>query len=351
MKTSKIAFALISTMLLLGCEVESKESLSPTIKPVKMSQYQKKIGTNQHRFLGEVVAANRTVMSFRVAGEVTQLDVEMGEHVAKGDVIATLDQKDYQLALAAKQAELDLARAKHQRSESLYSQSLISRDRYDQSVTQFEIAQAERDQARTELNYSVLKAPFDGMVSIKHVLAHEVVGAQQPVVTLVDTQSYEVRFDVPVTTAQSILDADFGLIFRLDAKPNQPLMASVTESFIRPDQDTNTFQITASLEASETLALLPGMSGTVEVAEQGVSFSTSIPTSSWIEVTATDGITNGWVWIYNPINSEVSKRHVTIDHEQNTLTGINDGEYFVTTGVSALQDGQQVRPWVRERGI
>jgi RND family efflux transporter MFP subunit len=89
----------------------------------------------------------------------------MGEEVKQGDVLATLDPKDLQLALDASRAQYSLAKTQWERSKSLYNKKLISADSYDQQETQYKAALANLEQAKTDLSYTEIHAPFDGVVS------------------------------------------------------------------------------------------------------------------------------------------------------------------------------------------
>ncbi|WP_411021227.1 efflux RND transporter periplasmic adaptor subunit, partial [Salmonella sp. ZJJH19_0069] len=83
----------------------------------------------------------------------------------KGEVLATLDPKDLQLALDASQAQFALAKTQWERAKNLYGKKLISTDEYDQKETQYKAALANYEQAKTDLSYTKIHAPFDGIVS------------------------------------------------------------------------------------------------------------------------------------------------------------------------------------------
>ncbi|NMV20957.1 biotin/lipoyl-binding protein, partial [Vibrio parahaemolyticus] len=91
--------------------------------------------------------------SFQVGGEVDELRVRMGQKVQKGEVLATLDPKDLQLALDAAQAQYALAKTQWDRAKNLYGKKLISTDEYDQKETQYKAALANYEQAKTDLSY------------------------------------------------------------------------------------------------------------------------------------------------------------------------------------------------------
>ncbi|MDN3685924.1 HlyD family efflux transporter periplasmic adaptor subunit [Vibrio sinaloensis] len=76
---------------------------------------------------------------------------------------------------------------------------MISADLFDQSETQFKAAQASLKQAQTDLKYTKISAPFDGVVSITFAKEHQVVGASQPVLNIIDNHVMDVVFTVPVS--------------------------------------------------------------------------------------------------------------------------------------------------------
>jgi HlyD family secretion protein len=114
----------------------------------------------------------------RPAIVITKLEVDEGDAVRQGQVIAVLDSLTAQQALIDRlQAELDSAEAEHKRSADLFKKGFASESERDAWRTRLEVARANLRQAQAELEYSVVRSPIDGQVLTIHTRAGERVGA------------------------------------------------------------------------------------------------------------------------------------------------------------------------------
>src|SRR5690606_8223382 len=142
-------------------------------------------------FSGEVRARHESPLAFRVSGKIEKRLVDVGAHVAAGDVLATLDPSDLRLQLGAAEAavasaaaDADLARAERDRYAALLQRQLISPSQFDAQETALAAAEARLAQARAQLDvarnqvrYARLVADRPGVVTAIQVEAGQVVGA------------------------------------------------------------------------------------------------------------------------------------------------------------------------------
>jgi len=186
---------------------------------------------------GYVVAQRKAAVSSKSTGRLDFLGVEEGSRVKKGQVLASLENKDLlaarnqakahvneaQAGLVSAQAELTDAELQYQRMKTLVRQDLVSRQDYDIAEARYKkaeagvasaqaairTAQAGLAEAQAALEYSYIRSPFDGVVTTKFADVGEVVApfgaaanARAAVVTLADMNSLMVEADV----AESNLD-------------------------------------------------------------------------------------------------------------------------------------------------
>lgn len=115
----------------------------------------------------------------RPAVVITKLEVDEGDRVKQGQVIAVLDSLAAQEALIDRlKVELDNAEAEYQRSADLFKKGFASTSERDAWRTRLEVARANLRQAQAELAYSVVRSPIDGQVLTVHTRAGERVGAE-----------------------------------------------------------------------------------------------------------------------------------------------------------------------------
>lgn len=164
------------------------------------------------RFVGQIEAAAEVVMSFELGGRLTMLQVEEGDAVRAGDVIATLDtalleaeRTRLQAARAATRAQRDFAERRLERAGALADRGFTSQDGLDQArATRDELVNriAELDAALSSvainLEKSVLVAPFDARVGAQNVDGGEALAGGQPVVTLISMDAPQFRVGLPL---------------------------------------------------------------------------------------------------------------------------------------------------------
>lgn len=159
---------------------------------------------------GAVVPDQKAQIASRLMGYIKNLDVKVGQKVKQGDLLFSIDSGDiksqiaqansgYQQAIAAlKDARLD-----YNRFTKLYKEDSVSKQQYDKIKLQFSVAQENLaaaksglDQAKAQLNYANVKAPFDGVVVQKMAVAGSLAAPGNPVVVMENLQSLSVQTQV-----------------------------------------------------------------------------------------------------------------------------------------------------------
>lgn len=336
--------------LLTGCNKAISEPAEPLIKPVKLLAVKDLTVDDSDAFLARIDATYRAQLSFQVGGEVEKLLVRMGQEVEKGEVLATLDPKDLQLALDAAQAQYALAKTQWERGKSLYSKKLISTDSYDQKETQYKAALASFEQAKTDLSYTKIQAPFDGVVSYTYVKPYQVVGEKQEILNLIDNTTLDVSFTLPVSYAESVsLSAlkNAEMWVTMDSEPSKRIPGKFKEISTQPNIDTNSYEAIVTITRPTGRNLLTGMTGQVHIAKQNKSNAMTLPTSAWVNKQESQGE----VWVMDSSTQQVNKVTLSLNESGAIESGLDNNDYVVIAGVERLVEGQVVKAWIREEGI
>ncbi len=336
--------------VLTGCNKAVSEPLETMVKPVKLLAVKDLSVEDSDAFLARIDATHRAQLSFQVSGEIEQLLVRMGHEVKEGEVLATLDPKDLQLALDSTQAQYALAKTKWQRAKSLYSKKLISTDAYDQQETLYKGALANLEQAKTDLSYTKIIAPFDGVVSYTYVKPFQVIGEKQEILNLIDNTSLDVSFTLPVTYAESVSlsslqNADMWVT--MDSEPDKRIPGTFKEISTQPNSDTNSYEAIVTITRPSDRNLLTGMTGQVHIAKQNVSKAMALPESAWVNKDMNQGV----VWVMDGTTRQVQKMTLSLNEGGGIEAGLDSEDYVVVAGVERLVEGQVVKAWVREGGI
>lgn len=129
-----------------------------------------------------------------------------------------------------------------------------------------------------------------------------------------------------------------------DTIPDQSFAAEFKEIDTEADPKTSSFKVTLSMQSPEGKNILPGMAGQVRI---------NLPRGNTGGVPVRAIVQEGndsYLWRVDD-QGVVHKAKVVLDDKRRVLEGLNDGDLIATSGVHELQEGQKVRPWVKERGL
>lgn len=138
---------LSSAVLLTGCE-KPDTAERDMVTRVKVVELGREKLSDRLYFPAVANAADRSHLSFRVAGEINQLTIKEGDRVKQGDVLATLDPTDYQLDVDNAKARFTVIDSQYTRSSPLVKKGLLAKSQFDEIAAQRQIAKAEFDLAK-----------------------------------------------------------------------------------------------------------------------------------------------------------------------------------------------------------
>lgn len=337
-----------------GCGKKEAEEAAPVVRPVKTVAVQG-FQPGEYTFPATVDAGRKLIVSFRVPGRIVELPVKKGETLASGALIARLDPADYEIAVQEAQATFQKAEADYQRYQTLYEKNAVPRADLDQRRSQRDVTRAKLDEARKNLGYTELRAPFAGMIGNRYVENFMDVSAQQEIVDLNDTTTVDVRVDASETIVSPLKQYGDMLIMQyvaeFDAAPGKRYPLTLKELAARADPQTQTFQIVFSMPQPRDITLLPGMTGRVRILvdrKPGVTLDVAMTVPAIAVETRPAG--ESIVWVVDPEAMVVHQRPVKVGEMRGTgdvviLEGLAVGERVVIAGLAQLREGQAVRYW------
>lgn len=350
------SLAAIATLLILlgACSEQPPEPRAPSARPVKTLE----IGALGHGgpryFPGRIDAGRKASLAFRVPGTVQELLIKEGDRVWKDQVVAKLDNKDYQLVVNDRQTTYQNARKNYQRGKELVGKGAISRRDFDQLEADFKNTRTALEAARQDLSYTELKAPFDGLVAKRHIDAFEEVQAKQEVLEIQDTSHLEVKFDVPERMVRNLRKLDeegrrirdrIPVSVTFEGQPDKSYTLSFKEVSTRADAQTQTFEVTYDMDKPSSLNVLPGMTATVAV---DLSELLAKQQAIRVPVAAVVGDVKlaPQVWVVDTQKMSVQPRDVEVGAMQGgsieIREGLAAGDRVVVAGAPFLTDGMPV---------
>lgn len=333
-----------------GCNKANSEITDPVVKPVKLIEVPNANADQYDSFIANIDATERASLSFQVSGEIQSIEVKMGTVVKKGEVLASLDPTDYQFAYEARLAEFNLAKTAYQRAEQLHNKKLISVDTFDQSYTTYKAAEAALEQAKTDLDYTQIIAPFDGVISLTLSKQNQVVAASQPIMNIIDNSVMDVVLTIPVSYAEQyglnhIANSSFDVV--MDSHRDVVIPAAFKEISTQPDTDTNSYSASLTFERPKKINLLPGMTAQVHLLKHANSQTITLADTAWVSKIDKQGE----LYRFDQETKIINKIQVELDENGNVIAGLNQGDLIVEAGVENLLPGQQVKAWTKEGGI
>ncbi len=278
----------LSLLLLTGCGqgqepsrpegVPSTMALQPAIQAavieVKTSQVPVSVEVT-----GQVTAVYQATLASRIQGTIDNLLVREGSLVRKGQTLVVLDNRDVQAELSRMTAELDNAKTHLNRMEELYRKDAVSKQELENATRALRVAEAGRKAVLAQLSYTIVKAPFDGVITEKKVERGELASPGQPLLKMEDPAQLRLEASVAESDVR-VVSVGSSVPVVIDALDAGPLKGRVSQILPAGDPQTHTFMMKVDLP--RVAGLKSGMFGRLRL-ETGVSTTLLLPKSAFIE--------------------------------------------------------------------
>ena len=247
--------AIAVTLLIFGASLlEQRAAATPTVEAaplprVAVMQLERMDSYDvTRRFIGQVEATRSTDLAFERGGTVAEMLVEEGETVAAGDIVARLDTRSLEAALARQEAtrralesDRELAVLTLERTQALEARGFAATQAFDEArlgLNAIDARLAEIDASlastRIDLEKSVLRAPFNATVGTRMIDDGAVAGGGQAVLSLLENHAPLVRIGLSPERARTLA---VGQTHTLELQ-GETVEAQLTS--IRPDLDPST---------------------------------------------------------------------------------------------------------------
>ncbi len=297
-------------------------------------------------------AADLTEISFRIGGEIIKLDVKDGQKVKQGDLLASLDDKDYRIAVDNAQASYEVVNSQYTRSKPLAERGLLAQSQFDEIRAKRAIAKADLDLAKLRLSFTQLQAPFDGIISRLNVDNFQNIAPGELLFNLHRIDTVEVLVQIPDRLVISYLDPKSTTKTLVKTGQGNVYESQLKEYTTEPDPTTGTYTVTLTMPMPAEEFILDGMAleATNQASDEEFRM-TGLITIPIEAVVNPDGQrldqTGNFVWLLNDDNT-VKKQTVELGRVQLSTIVVNQGlavdDTLVVAGLSQLRDGMSVNP-------
>lgn len=284
------------------------------------------------QYTANVEAFNSNNISPSTMNRIKTINVEVGDRVSKGQVLATLDQSaTTQLKVNLDQIERDYNRALQLLNIGSGTQAAV-----DQYKSQLDAA---RTQYNNLLENTVLVSPLSGVVTARNYDPGDMTG-QLPILT-VGQINPAVKIIINITENDlSKVKTGMPVSVLFDAFPGEDFSGKIVRIYPNIDPSTRTFQAEVQVNNSDS-RIFPGMFARVSL-DKGAQNRVVVPDRAVVKQT---GSGNRYVYVYS--NGKVSFNKVDIGRQIGTgyeiISGVNDGDTVIIAGQNQLADGVQVQ--------
>jgi RND family efflux transporter MFP subunit len=335
--------AALTAVALAGCGEQAAVPVDEQAVPFETLVVAARDSARERRWDGVVEAENQATLSAQTGGRVLELPFDVNDYVEAGQVVVRFTdveqvsaQRRASAGVRSAQAAAAEAEADFKRTEELVSKQLLARASLDQARARRDAARAALEAARAgvseageQVDYTVIRAPYSGILTERHVEVGETVRPGQPLVSGLSLDQLRVNVEVPQSDIAAIREHGAAAILLPDGRRVEADRVIV---FPYADPATHSFKVRVELPQAET-GLQPGM--TVKTA-----FKTGEARHLWVPATAL--VTRSEVTAVYVVDARqrVSLRQVRLGHREGdaieVLAGLTDGDTIAVDPVAAL---------------
>ncbi len=350
----RILALLMGTVYLQGCSKKEEPVIETGPRPVKILEVGADSLGRVYEYPGVIAPAQNAEVAFEVPGKIVEFPVDEGQEVAEGELLASLDSRDFESQRDKAVAQEEAAQAEYARYQELYAKNATSQQQLEVKKRNYEIAVANLKTADKAVEDTRLRAPFGGVVARKLVDNFENVQAKQSILVLQDTSSLKINVEVPerdwalAKTGISIEERSRRIRAKVTVStfPDRSFPATLKEASTTADPVTRTFRATLAFAAPEDIRIMPGMTARATLfpaqrfEELGSGFA--VPARA----IAADEEGNAVVWKVDRTSMTVSRARVQASEmagdNVEISAGLEFGDWIAVSGVHLLREGMKV---------
>jgi HlyD family secretion protein len=307
------------------------------------------------------------VIGTKILGQIVAEPIEEGQRVKVGDLLARIDDRDYQAQLKQAYADRDLARAnvtlklsRANRMRELYAKGVESKDSLDDAENQLAVAQADLKKSEGEIEFAkfnvsqtVIASPINGVVLQKYRELGDTInfggeiqagGGATDIAQLADLSDLRCEVDINESDIAKVKMGTPATVIP-DAYPDNPFPAQVVKIYPEADRQKGTVKVEVRILQPDLKIIKPEMSAKVTfqsiVTQAAAAPMVLVPKKAIV----TDGAANS-VWIVR--GDTIHQTPIVVGREfqdgVEVRQGLSGGEMVIVVPAPGLKDGQQVTP-------
>lgn len=289
---------------------------------------------NSLNVTGSLIPNEMVNLRPEVAGLVQQITFREGEFVKKGTPLIYLNDDELRAQFDRLNYTKKLFESQENRQKQLLEREAISQEEYDIALNQFNTNLADLRLIEAQLNKTVIRAPFDGVLGLREISVGGVISSADIITTIVNIDPIKIEFSIPERYSNEI-NVGATIFFRSNVSSEE---AKGTVYAIEPNIDATTRTLKLRAESPNAdRQFLPGMFARVRLVLNVEQNAMLVPSESIIPELS------GYKVFVASEDNKAESRVVTIGKRTEStvqiLSGIKPGERVLTTGILQAREG------------
>jgi membrane fusion protein (multidrug efflux system) len=287
---------------------------------------------------GSLEPWTRLPLMTKVGGSIEKVFVQEGDQVKKGQVLARIETKEYQIAVDAAKASHALAEANFARNKTLHSKGVAPQANFDEQQTQLRLAKAKVDEAELRLSRCLITAPMDGVISRLDAKEGLFLNIGDPVAEILAIDQVKAVVSIPESDLTAVRKLK-QIELTVQALDNQSFVAPVHFLAPAPQTQAQAYRLELAV-ANKEQRLLPGMFIRAHIVKQVEEQALAVPLYAVIS-------RKDEQFVYVEEEGRVQRRNVEIGFLEGwqvfVRRGLEAGDRVIIEGHRSVEAGQRVQ--------
>lgn len=338
-EVNKLVFVFMGLIMIVSCN-RTDDNGSTNLKLVKTAEV-KQIPVIMNKQYPGIVEENEEVnLAFRVAGPIKGIYVKEGDYVKKGELIAEMDSRDYEVQKKAIEAQADQVESEYQRVEELNSRKSVADNDFEKMKAGKEMIEAKLKNANDQLNDTKLYAPFSGYITKVNFKEGELVNHGTPIASLIDVNVLKVEIDVPASMFL-MKDKIISINCYQEDISDKSFPLTLVANNIKANNN-GLYRFYLQYTPSGNTELVPGMNISVNISYKARETDLlSIPINAVFEID-----NKSYVWLVKDsiVNKQLVETNSMINNGKiGIVSGLQEDQKVVVGGLHLLNDNEVVK--------
>jgi membrane fusion protein (multidrug efflux system) len=307
--------------------------------PVNVIQLKKETLSNQLQVSGTILPNESVDLKPEISGLVTRINFKEGQYVTKGTPLVYLNDDELQAQFQRLQYTQKLFQTQENRQKQLLAREAISQEEYDIVLNQYNTALSDIKLVEAQLQKTVVRAPFNGILGLRMISEGSVINSSNVIVSIVNIDPIKIEFSIPERYSSQVSVGS--PIFFSSESSNEEVQGRVYAYEPQIDPATRTIKLRAE-SPNKSGKYLPGMFVKIRFVLEVKEDALMVPAEAVIPELS------GYKVFVVGADGKAEQRIIEIGTRTDThvqiLSGLNEGDQVLTTGVMQVRQGMPIQP-------